>query len=84
MNYHLEGLSKAEAKEYVLEKLKSAGCHANIFAEGALEAIVNASNGIARIINKICDKCLLICHVSEETSITSETVMQAVNETVIG
>jgi len=84
MNYHLEGLNKIETKDYIKQKLQAAGCHTDLFGEGALDAIANTAGGIPRMINKICDKCLLVCHVSQSTTITTETVMKAINESEIG
>ena len=84
MNYHLGGLNKIETKDYIKQKLQAAGCHTDLFGEGALDAIANAAGGIPRMINKICDKCLLVCHVSQSTTITTETVMNAINESEIG
>lgn len=84
MNYNLEGLSKEEAKNYVLGLLKSANCHMNIFSDNALEAIINVSNGIPRIINKTCNASLLIGHAKNANEINSEIIMMAVNETELG
>jgi len=84
MNYHLEGLNKTETRVYISQKLKGAGCHADIFDEGALEAITNASNGVPRMINKICDKCLLVCYADDSNNITTDIVMKAINESEIG
>jgi type II secretory pathway predicted ATPase ExeA len=80
MNYHLDGLSKEDAKTYIYEKLKGANCHTNIFSEGALEGIINASNGVARVINKICNTCLLIGDSQGHSEINNDIVMKAVNE----
>lgn len=84
MNYHLEGLTKEEAKTYVTSKLSGAKCFTTIFTEGALEGIVNAANGIPRIINKICNACLLIAHNQSLNEINNDVVMLAVNEIEIG
>jgi type II secretory pathway predicted ATPase ExeA len=84
MNYHLEGLTKEESKTYVTSKLSSAKCYTTIFSEGALEGIVNAANGIPRIINKICNACLLISHNQNLNEINNDIVMLAVNEIEIG
>ena len=54
MNYNQEGLSKTEAKDYILHKLKGCELHTGVFEDTAVEAILNASNGIPRIINKLC------------------------------
>ena len=84
MNYHLDGLNKEEARVYIKSKLSGANCHVNIFSEGALEAIINSSNGIPRIINKICNVCLLIGNNQNMTDINNDVVMMAVNEIELG
>jgi len=80
MNYHLEDLSKIEAKEYILSKLSGAGCHQRVFEESGIEAIINASNGIPRILNKLCNASLLIGNTKEESIINSDIVMMANEE----
>lgn len=84
MNYHLDGLNKEEAKNYIKQKLKGANCHTNIFSEGALEAVVNTANGIPRIINKICNACLLIGNTKELNEINNDVVLMAINEMELG
>lgn len=81
MNYHLEHLTKEESRSYILERLREANCRVEVFEESALEAIVNASGGVPRIINKICDASLLIGNAKNERLITSDIAMYAVNET---
>jgi type II secretory pathway predicted ATPase ExeA len=84
MNYHLDGLNKEDAKDYIYHKLKGANCHTNIFSEGALEGIINTSNGVARKINKICNACLLIGHTQNQGEINNDLVIKAVNEIELG
>ena len=84
MNYNLEGLSKDEARNYILEKIKQAGCKQDIFNEQAIEAIINSADGTMRIINKICNSCLLIGHSLKTDIITSEVVMKAINDSELG
>jgi len=84
MNYNLEGLNKEEAKEYILGKLKGAGATQTVFEENAIEAIINAADGIPRIINRLCSSCLLIGSTIKSTSITADIVMQAITESELG
>jgi type II secretory pathway predicted ATPase ExeA len=84
MNYNLDNLTKSEAKEYVLAKLNGASCNKDVFDETALEAIANASNGVPRIINKICDSSLMICNTKNINIINSDMIMLAVNEIELG
>ena len=56
----------------------------DVFDETALEAIANASNGIPRIINKICDSSLMIGNTKNVNIINSDMIMLAVNEIELG
>jgi type II secretory pathway predicted ATPase ExeA len=84
MNYNLDNLNKSETKDYILAKLNGAKCTTNIFDETAMEAIANASNGIPRIINKICDSSLMIGNTKNLNTINSDIIMLAVNESELG
>ncbi len=84
MNYHMGGISKEEGRSYVLKKLEAAGCRQAVFDDNALEAVLNASNGTARVINKICNRSLMIGASIGQDTITSETVMKAVDDTRLG
>lgn len=80
MNYNLEGISKDEGINYILEKLKGAGCNQTIFEEAALEAILNAADGTPRLINKYCNTSMLIGDSNKANLITTDIVMQAIND----
>lgn len=84
MNYHLEGMNKEESKNYISQKLKGANCHSNIFSEGALEGIINTSNGVPRVINKICNACMIIGNNKSLDEINNDVVLMAVNEIELG
>lgn len=84
MNYHMEGLSKESGKIYIEEKLKGAGCKQQVFETPAIEAILNAANGTPRVINSLCNKCLLIGHNDGLVSIDADTAMQAINDNQLG
>lgn len=80
MNYNLEALSKEEGRNYIFEKLKGAGCNQTVFEESAMEAVLNAADGIPRIMNKLCNACLLIGNSEGANLITPDIVMQAVSD----
>lgn len=84
MNYNMEGFSKEEGREYIEQKLRGAGCTQEVFDSGAVEAILNAADGTARMINKFCNASLVIGHSKNQNLITSETVMQAINDCTLG
>lgn len=84
MNYNLESLSKDEALEYLKGKLSGAKCTMEVFNPNALESIINASNGIPRLINKICNSSLIIGNSKNANIIDADIIMLAVNETELG
>lgn len=84
MNYHMEGLSKEEGKEYIMKKLAGAGCRQPVFEEAAIEAILNAADGTPRMMNKFCNTAMLIGSSRQANSINADIVMQAVNDSELG
>lgn len=84
MNYNLDGYSKDEGRAYIEQKLKKAGCTDPVFDENAIEAILNASDGTARMISKLCNASLVIGHSRNAGTITSDIVMQAINDSTLG
>ncbi len=63
MNYNVDGYSKEEGRACIEWKLKKAGCTDPVFDDAAIEAILNASDGTARVISKLCDASLVIGHI---------------------
>lgn len=84
MNYHIENLNKEESRKYIQEKLKGVGCHQQIFEASAVEAIINASNGVPRLINQLCNKSLLAGNNRNQNVIDTDTVMMAFNDNELG
>lgn len=84
MNYNLDGFSKEEGRSYIEYKLKKAGCLDSVFDDPAIEAILNASDGTARMINKLCNASLVIGHSQGINRINADIAMQAINECTLG
>lgn len=84
MNYKVESLSREESRKYIQEKLEGAGCYQHVFENNAIEAVVNASKGVPRIIDKICNTSLLLANQKNINIIDVDTVMAAANEQELG
>ena len=80
MNYNMDCYSKEEGRAYIEWKLKKAGCTDPVFDDSAIEAILNASDGTARVISKLCNASLVIGHSQSANRITADIVMQAIND----
>ena len=80
MSYSLAPLTKEEVRAYILEKMKEANCHQEVFEKNAIEAIAGASNGTPRMVDKIVNASLMVGNSLNQNIIVSDTVMRAVNE----
>lgn len=63
VRYHITPLEKAEIPEYISHRLMIAGNQKCVqFREDAIEEIAAYTRGTPRLINVICDKCLLAAY----------------------
>lgn len=84
MNYHMSGITKEEGRAYITRKLEGAGSRQTVFDENATESILNASNGTPRMINKICNRSLMIGASLGWDIIDADTVRKAVEDHHLG
>lgn len=84
MNYNMGGLTKDEGHSYISKKLEGAGCRQKVFEDNAVEAILNAANGTPRVVNKICNRALMIAASRNLNMIDADIVMKAVDDTHLG
>ncbi len=76
VNYHLTGLSRDEIKLYIGSRLEKAGGTMSLFDVSAIELIEDASGGIPRAINQICDAALVYGFADEKRVIDEEVIQQ--------
>jgi general secretion pathway protein A len=70
VRYHLNALRRDEIGPYVHHRLHVSGANgAPYFTTPALWRIFNYSKGIPRMVNAICDKCLLAGYVAQQDKI---------------
>ncbi|MCJ7580796.1 MAG: AAA family ATPase [Candidatus Aminicenantes bacterium] len=59
MQYHLNPLNSNDSAKYITHRLKVAGVRRKIFTDDAVKIIWGHANGVPRVMNTICDTCLL-------------------------
>lgn len=81
LRFHVGALSEEETWEYIVHRLKVAGCaEGNVFEKAVLPLIYKYTGGIPRKINILCDTAL-ICAFADSVRRVDEAVMQdAVSE----
>src|SRR5215472_907014 len=68
-------LTQEETKAYVLQRLRIAGSNGQqVFDSDALSAIHRYSKGIPRVVNLLCEHCLVSSFVDQQKMITGRTV----------
>ena len=84
MNFHMEGMTKEEGRAFIQAKLQGAGCSHAVFDEAATEALLNASDGTPRVLNRLCSQSLLCAQARKRNLVDADTVMQAINDCELG
>ncbi len=84
MNFHMEGMTKEEGREYIRTKLHGAGCSHTVFEDAAVEAILNASDGTPRMVNRLCSQSLLCAETKRRDLVDADAAMQAINDCELG
>lgn len=81
VRYHLQPLNLAEVGQYIRHRLTVSGANGlPRFTAPALWRIYSYSKGIPRLVNAVCDKCLLAGFVQQTDRISWRMVGRAVRE----
>lgn len=81
VRYHLRPLTRTEVGQYVHHRLQISGAKGSpYFTPSAIWRIHSYSSGIPRVINAVCDKCLLAGFVQLKDRIDFQTVGKAIRE----
>lgn len=73
-DFHLKPLRANEVRDYINCRLKAAGGQVQLFSEEACKVIAQASQGIPRTINILCDTALIYGFAASADRITAELV----------
>ena len=74
IKFRLRKLDKEGTVNYIKHRLKIAGATRDIFSDMAMEKIFEFSKGTPRVINTICDNCLLEAYLIKRDRIDIEIV----------
>ena len=81
LRFHLTALTKAETAAYIDHRLEVAGSQGRrIFAEDIYPAIYKYTGGVPRLINTLCDTCLMAAFGRDGDTVTAEDLHAAVQE----
>jgi len=80
VNFFLSGLTEKETESYIFHRLKKAGGNPDIFSPEAIEMIFQASKGIPRTINLLCDAALVYGFGYEFETIDAPVIEQVIKD----
>jgi general secretion pathway protein A len=81
VKYHVTQLARDEIQEYIMHRLTTAGAQGRVhFTDEAITLISDASAGIPRMINIICDRALLAGFNVETNTIDQSVIKQCLTE----
>jgi general secretion pathway protein A len=76
---HINALSAEEVRLYVRHRLRIAGAtDVSIFSDAALQKIAEYSRGIPRVVNVLCDHCLISGYAESKRRIDVRLVSEAI------
>jgi len=78
--WRLEPLDARQVREYVAFRMRAAGGDIFAFEDEALETLAEASTGLPRVINNLCDAALMIGYAARVSRITVPILQQAIEE----
>jgi len=80
VNFFLSGLNDKETNSYIAYRLEKAGGRADIFSQEAINMVYQASGGIPRSINLLCDASLVYGFGYEQETIDTKVVEQVIED----
>ena len=81
LRFHLTALTKAETYAYIDHRLEVAGSQGRrIFAEDTYATIYKYTGGVPRLINTLCDTCLMAAFGKEKDTVSMEELNAAIGE----
>ena len=80
VRYHLAGLAREELPEYLIHRLRLAGCELPLFEPPAIEALFQATQGMPRKVNRLAHYALTSAAIAKARTVTTEHVQAAREE----
>jgi general secretion pathway protein A len=81
LRFHLTALSKVETAAYIDHRLEVAGSQGRrIFAEDTYATIYKYTGGVPRLVNTLCDTCLMAAYNKDRDTVTTAELDAAIRE----
>ncbi|WP_424971863.1 ExeA family protein [Dinoroseobacter sp. S76] len=78
--YHIPAMDRETVGEYVAHRMKHAGGTGTEFTDQSLDRIYQASEGVPRLVNKLCDFALLYTATENRQVVTASAVDEVLSD----
>lgn len=84
VDYHLQPLNLEDTIAYVRHRLAVAGGSTELFSVGAIALVHEASGGVPRLVNQLCDTALVYGFAEQQADIDASLVQQVIDARMAG
>ena len=84
VEHHLSALTASETRQYIAHRLAHAGGEVSLFNSDACMLIQDASGGIPRLINRICDLSLVYAYAQHKLLVGADIVAAVLRDQELG
>ena len=81
-SFHLKAMDADTVRAYIAHRMKKAGARDEIFSERACAIIYNATDGVPRLVNQLCDLVLVYAFSDGQPAVVQETVQRVLDDGV--
>jgi len=85
VHIHLDRLADTDVGAFIRRQMQSAGgpLAETLFPTPVIECIAHYAHGILRLINKLCDRTLLVAHLNGQSTLSTELVDEAASQLLL-
>ncbi|WP_371158435.1 ExeA family protein [Jannaschia sp. 2305UL9-9] len=79
-SFHLRAMDATTVAEYIKHRLAVAGAEGEIFSKQAMQLVYDATGGVPRLVNKLCDVAMVYTYSSDRLRVEERTIQQVLED----
>ncbi len=79
-SFHLDAMDATTVNAYIGHRLRLSGAERNLFSEVASNLIYEATGGVPRLVNQLCDLSMVYAFTKNQKTVTLATVRQVLDD----
>ena len=79
-SFHLEAMDARTVNAYIGHRLRMSGAERNLFSETASDLVYEATGGVPRLVNQLCDLSMVYAFTKSQKTVTRTTIQQVLDD----